>query len=354
MKNQKSQKGSLVQRSPDSDREDTLKHLKQGEEQKSLAFNLLKISLTSLITISLAFITIASAVGSYIAFRAYFQQKFEQEQKAILKYVKTLKHERKHSACVREAEKIPPGSDVYDEARILQRSCQNALSEKWLEQAQELAAKGRFAQAIATVSRIPQSDFYQTAQQLNLKWSNRVLEIAEEFYWKAQARPEEAIKIASAVPESSPVYDQAQKIIKQWQQEWDKNTELWQAAHKSLDANQFASAMNQAERITTDHAVWEKRRESTIQAIQERQIKKQHEDKWQEALSLLQQGEPQNAIHIANQLPDTPPWAERKAQIIERAESKMWRTQVCQNLSLGLWDCRLKFGSRDDQNGSSS
>ncbi len=126
--------------------------------------------------------------------------------------------------------------------------------------------------------------------------------------------------------------------MQQWQQLWENNFRCWIVAHQALDLGKFDEAMTQAQQIE-DHPFWTPNRNSFNQMVQERRLQQQYKTVWETAEQFLVQGEPENAIATAVQLPNLHPWGERKQQLIDRAETKQRQVTLCQTLSLKLLGC---------------
>ncbi|WP_088892329.1 hypothetical protein [Leptolyngbya ohadii] len=303
----------------------------------------LRISIATALTIATTAAVIPGAVGCLITTDTYLRQQskqeFEQEQQAIANTAFALATAGDYHGCVAQAAQVLPQAKVYQTAQVYLRNCQTNLVAPQLAQARQQAAQGQFAQAIETVNQIAVgSAQYDEAKQLIEQWSERILEIAWSDYWQPVNQFGQAIAIASAIPPSSPAYPKAQAQIQAWRQLWTENNQHWVAAQQALNLEQFAVALTQAQQIQ-DHPFWTHNRISLIQIVEEQRLQQQYEDIWNQAERLLAQGEPENAIATAAQLPDTLPWRERKQQVIDRAEAKRRQVSLCQTLSLGLLGC---------------
>ncbi|WP_088893780.1 hypothetical protein [Leptolyngbya ohadii] len=304
---------------------------------------ILKISIATALTIATTAAVIPGAVGCLITTDAYLRQQskqeFEQEQQAIANTAFALATAGDYHGCVTHTAQVLPQANVYQTAQVYLRNCQTNLATFQLEQAKQQAAQGEFAQAIETVNQIAVgSAQYNEAQQLIEQWSERILEIAWSYYWQPVDQLNQALTIAGAIPPSSPSYPEAQAQIQSWRQLWSENNQHWVAAQEALTLKQFDVALTHAQQIQ-DHPFWTHNRISLIQMVQEKRLQQQYEDIWNQAERLLTQGEPENAIATAAQLPDTLPWRERKQQVIDRAEAKRRQVSLCQTLSLGLLGC---------------
>ncbi|MDX2232314.1 MAG: hypothetical protein NW220_21955 [Leptolyngbyaceae cyanobacterium bins.349] len=87
-----------------------------------------------------------------------------------------------------------------------------------LHQAQTMADRDRWADAIAQVSGIPKnSRHYALAAQLQTDWSQEILQQAMERYHQAQLKS--ALQLLTNIPASCQTYAQAQAFTRQWTQE---------------------------------------------------------------------------------------------------------------------------------------
>lgn len=165
-----------------------------------------------------------------------------------------------------------------------------------------------------------------------------MLRNAQTHYWQPSNHLNDAVATANAIPPASPVYATAQEQIQAWRSEWANNDRHWQTAQKALAASKWTAALEAAHQIT-QHPYWSQQTAGLIQAANEELAQQHYEDLWNTAQQLLVRGEPENAMQVAYGLPDHLPWAERKTQIIEKAQARLRRTEVCQQVSLGLLGC---------------
>ena len=120
-----------------------------------------------------------------------------------------------------------------------------------LAQAQELANKNNFKDAIAGASKIqPESSFRQPAQQLIQQSSKKVLEQAEGRYKQSYSYKdlENAVDITKAIPETS-VNKNAEPTIKKWQTEWKNNENYLKSAQNALKEKKGQQAINTANKV---------------------------------------------------------------------------------------------------------
>lgn len=217
-------------------------------------------------------------VKTYTAFQRQQIEQFEREQQTFLDRTVTFWQQKAFDACLEAAQQVSSRSRLYNEAQQIWQYCQNARVETWMNQARAFAEQGRYQSAIHTVNQIPRGHpQYETAQQLVLDWSIRMLTLAQEAYQQATAFPNEAIAILSAVPEFSPLHAEAKTKIAQWQQDWNVHAELARNAIAFLDKDRLSKAKHKAEQIGTTHPYWKRQRVEILDAIAQRQAEKDKE-----------------------------------------------------------------------------
>ncbi|MBW4693338.1 MAG: hypothetical protein KME27_16420 [Lyngbya sp. HA4199-MV5] len=163
-------------------------------------------------------------------------------------------------------------------------------------------------------------------------------------------RFEDAIAEANKVPFDSLLYPETRQAITQWseqvqQQEAEQraiqqsNEQHLQVAQQALEQNDWKTALQAVNQLnihaTNQNAFWQQQKDAMVQTIEPYQ----HEHK---AREFLDQGELENAVYEAKQLPSIAPWQEKKALIIEqvtqkfadKAVAKKWNER-CQTLTQG-------------------
>jgi hypothetical protein len=299
----------------------------------------LRLGLTTILTFSTAAATFSTAMGSWIAVRSHLQVQFNQQQSARLKRAQASYQQNDYEICIAEAQNVSPMVQIFSDAQALLQVCQTLQAQQLLNQAKGLAAEGRFAAAIARLDQMPPSLLTAEARQLLRVWSERILAIAQEQYWQPTDQMSAAIKIANAIPANSPVYEAAQAWIQQSQLEWQTNQQYLQAAWMALEQGDLAIARSTAQHISS-HPFWQVPMQSVMAAIAAEETEQYYQHILKTAKWYLEQGEPENAIHVVSELPNHHPWGERKQKIIQKARAKLRQIRVCQILSLGLLSCR--------------
>lgn len=133
-------------------------------------------------------------------------------------------------AAIAEAQQVTSSSALYDEAQELiadwRWQIQRMDNQPILTQARQLADTGRLNQAIEVASRIPNNQaFYDEAQSAIADWQSQ--QQGRQSYQQALIVAEpgsvnaliEAIALALGVPETSPDWTLAQRAANQWS--WD-------------------------------------------------------------------------------------------------------------------------------------
>lgn len=106
-----------------------------------------------------------------------------------------------------------------------QRSQQNQQGQTALQQALALANQEKWGEAIAKLQQVPiTSSATSQSQQYLESWSQQLLKYAEARYQSGSL--EEALGYAQVIPQVSPLYNDAQKAIAQWQAESDSDNQL--------------------------------------------------------------------------------------------------------------------------------
>ena len=125
-------------------------------------------------------------------------------------------------------------------------------AEMQLKQANDLAAAGKLAAAIAAASQIPGDDpVHANAQQQIENWSKQILATAETNFRTTNSKNalEQAIARAQSIPASSAVSAEAQAKIKQWRTEWQTAEQQIKAAKAAEAAAQWDTVLQATQKI---------------------------------------------------------------------------------------------------------
>jgi uncharacterized caspase-like protein len=124
---------------------------------------------------------------------------------------------------IEEARQVPAGDPVYDQAQIEIARWSQVI----LDLAQGRAARGDFDAAIAAATLVPQDqgEVYNQAQSLIQQWQQQ--QVNRQLLQEAQAQLqpdqatsfEAAIQLAQQVPPNTPEYDVSQERIDQWSED---------------------------------------------------------------------------------------------------------------------------------------
>ncbi|PSB29793.1 hypothetical protein C7B82_10575 [Stenomitos frigidus ULC18] len=173
-----------------------------------------------------------------------------------------------------------------------------------LDRARRLAVGNRFEDAIAEASKIPvNSLLYQQAQQAINQWSGQSLQQEEEQ--RALQQKLEAMH--------------------------ESNQKHLQLTQQALDQNDWETALQEVNQInanqTNQNSLWQQRRDDMVQKIEPYQ----HEHKAQD---FLDDGELENAMYEANQLPKVAPWKEKTDIITDQVKQKLADKEVAKKWNM--------------------
>lgn len=285
-------------------------------------------------TVAILLTTTNIGILSYLIPRWQTEQSREQ---TALEQAETFQVNRNYEACWHEANQVSQSSWWFNHAQVVKDQCQSAsqnqFAQQQIEQAKYLAANRQLKEALDLLKTINSPAHQQIIEQLKQDWSHQVLGIAEVFYRDPAAdRLADAIAVANVItPDCPPVYALAQTKIVQWQQEWAKNANHLQSAKAALTVDDLATAQAEIAQITVPY--WQTQAQPLLQQILTRQAEL-NSDLWEQASRLLAEGQIEQVFAIANQLPDTAPWGERKTQILKQAKSVQKRDRVLLQLAL--------------------
>lgn len=157
-------------------------------------------------------------------------------------------HASDYPTCLQEAATLPAGSPVYAKAQTLAGLCREALAQTQLQQAQQLAATGQLQAAIARAAQIPAaSPSHAQAQDLQRQWAEQILRLATAQYQAGEQT--QALNLARSVTTPAAPAAAAQTLIQQWQAAWTANQQRLQAAQAALAAQQWQQALDLAQQL---------------------------------------------------------------------------------------------------------
>ncbi len=279
-------------------------------------------------------LTMAAIIYGLTQWRDWTAQ--ERGHQTMLEQAYESRSRQDYQACLTAATQISIYSRLYSEARTLQADCANAQAGIDIQRSYRLAADGDLQAAIALATNIDASaDVYPDAQQAIPAWSQQLLTAAQRDYWQPTGSLETALATLAAIPETTDVYIQAQQQAEEWQADWSRNQDRWQAAQAALSQGEPAIARQEALQISA-HPYWQQQQEQLLNQAQQQEQEQQYESYWQAAQQGLAQNQPEAALAAAQNLPDVPPWSDRKQAIIQQAETQARRNAFCRGFSMGL------------------
>lgn len=187
-------------------------------------------------------------VGSYWGYTTVQHHALKKAQQNAFAQIETLKADQQWEECITQARAFPyPDAALLGEIQTLLDDCQ-------LGKAQQFATEGRLKDAIATASEISSNAaVHDQAQSLIYQWADRILTLATERYEAGQLK--EAIALAQAISDNTTAYGKAQAAMQQWNADWQANEKRLQAAQTALDQEQWQSAIDLANQLTTTYWV---------------------------------------------------------------------------------------------------
>ncbi len=213
-----------------------------------------RIAMAMLLTGSVFCFSGAIAARLYSFIQIYQDQRLDQIQQSVVDRVEMLKAKQSYNICIITAEQVPMESSLYTRAQSLKDECQGAITETKLRQAQQYADAGQLKAAIAELKTISDDAATVRVQQLLGEWSNRILQIAEGYYFSPSNRLDDAIRTANTIAVTDPLYLEAQAKIRDWQADWQTNQAHWQRAQTLLAAQEYGGALQESQQVT--HPYW--------------------------------------------------------------------------------------------------
>ncbi|MGB3492870.1 MAG: hypothetical protein WBA57_09090 [Elainellaceae cyanobacterium] len=167
--------------------------------------------------------------------------------------------------------------------------------------AQVAAQSGDRADLIAGIQLIenwkPSHPMYRKAQVSMTEWSAALLNEAKLVLQEEGLEP--AVEIATQVPPSSPLYEEAQDRINTWQQEWQQGEEMYAKAIAAMSEQSWGIASNQVRALgQLDFPYWKQTRADELS----RRIL--HEQEAYQVLQAAQQKVEDDPSQIATALAD--------------------------------------------------
>jgi hypothetical protein len=288
----------------------------------------LAILLTLAVLISLTTTLAYGAVTTYgaieqrkLASAAVEQRQMIRTQQMMISHIESLQDaggEANYSECITDAKRLLAAElygTIYMQAKAALRDCQVQIGNRRIVQAQQAAAEGNLRIAIALAHQV-EGDKQPEAQQLIKTWSTQIMKLAEDAYNAGELHS--AVGMAGAIVRSNPLYAASQAKIENWNREWAANTAHLQVATAAVNADQLETARFHVRQLTS-HPYWLPQTQELQTAIEQRQT--QYDRLYKEAQSSLELNQCRRSLDLANQLPNTMPWANLKQSLTKRAES---------------------------------
>nr|WP_317271223.1 FHA domain-containing protein [Arthrospira sp. PLM2.Bin9] len=137
---------------------------------------------------------------------------------------------------------------LKSELTRLLKSCEDGHAAVLMKQANSLAEAGSWRGAIDMALQVPENtSSYSEAQNFFKQASQRMEELAQEQY--RQGNYQQAVKIAEAIPETSPNAARVKQELSQWEQEWNRNENHLENARQSLNREAWREAIAETERV---------------------------------------------------------------------------------------------------------
>ncbi|NJL48121.1 MAG: hypothetical protein HC929_12350 [Leptolyngbyaceae cyanobacterium SM2_5_2] len=164
---------------------------------------------------------------------------------------KLAKSSNDWAECIELSMAVDVRAASYQEAENLVGNCQ-------LAQAQEFANERSFRKAIESIHAMsPEHPSFKEGQVLLGRWSREIIEVAKKEYQKEDRNAlGTAINIASAIPQDTPLYSEAQSLIGQWKTGWGSDEANFKAAKAAFEKNDWSTAVAKSEQIKTNF--WKK------------------------------------------------------------------------------------------------
>jgi hypothetical protein len=156
---------------------------------------------------------------------------------------------------------------------------------------EQQALSGKLEDIESAIAFVDQWDsshsLYAESQRLMTNWSKAILEFARREMQTGNL--EKAIEMAGKVPETSPLYSEAQTKIELWQADWETGQEIYQKALKAIETQNWTLAYQQVALLgKLDDPFWSQER--FLEVSQLIASEKQHLKQLQDARSYASYG----------------------------------------------------------------
>ena len=286
--------------------------------------SLRKLTLALLLTVAIALLLAAlilyAPATALIKLKQLKLSNLHQTQQTMLSRAQsywTQSGEASQIECIAEAHRLvetKPQAQLYAQAQDVLKDCQDALATLKIAEAQR-QADGHQADAIALVSKV-EGSMQPQAIALSKAWTEQILTLAKTAY-NAGNFPGAQQMLVSLTPDN-PLYREIQADLQAWKQEWATNAAALETAKVALRTDQLDIAQTNLDRVTS-HPYWQAKLKPVAQTLRDRQA--EFDRIYAEAQQHLDHGDYDGAGQVATQLPDSPPWAIRKHQIVQQVDS---------------------------------
>jgi serine/threonine protein kinase len=186
------------------------------------------------------------------------------QAKQTLANIQELKTSKKYHECVQQAQIFPQDYSEFNvERETILKECQQSYAKEQLAQAKKLAEKSQLKDAIFLASQISRDTAASVESRLLVsKWSEKIWQIANNKY--QEGKLETAIAIARSIPANSPLFQQIQNIIGQWNKDWQQNKTYIEEAQQEIKNYRWQDAINAATKVKNNQ-YWQKESEKIIQ-----------------------------------------------------------------------------------------
>ncbi|HEY9846335.1 MAG TPA: serine/threonine-protein kinase [Candidatus Caenarcaniphilales bacterium] len=195
-----------------------------------------------------------------------------QTAQATLDEVKRLQAQEKYQACLDQTKSLLQGFSLEfnfrNQVQELLHQCQSSIDSQRLQKAKRLAGRGKFIDAIAVASQIPDNSKFLSEQvQLINSWTQRLLELGWDQYHAGNL--DSAIAYAQTIPTNTPDYQTAQTTLKQWQKHWQTGKMRFRSAEQALKQSQWQQVIQLARQTPSlENHFWQAKLEAIGQRAQ--------------------------------------------------------------------------------------
>lgn len=289
-----------------------------------------KSTLAAIFTLSISGFFLGISIISYTVIQSKEDLKFEQMQRHNLFSAQESWVKGDFLTCIIEANKVFSGLS-YAQAQAVRRDCHTGFIQENLNNVRRLQSQGKQEDALRLVASLAAED--AEAKRMMEEIASQLLAIGQRLY---QERSPDYYNNATysllAIPSISSYYSKAQALIQQWYEEFKNNRNYIQAAQAALE-QEAASQVQQALEQVSAHPFWQEQAEPIWQ---ETKFLVSYEN----AEALMERHEWKNSIVEASKLPSSGLWAERKSNLISRAETALQQQEFCETFSFGFFQCQ--------------